>query len=317
MPKNINLEKEIMSSLQKSANNNTSSTGPILETLKNVKGSDELSSNLTGKEISLTQFINNPTGKGSAYVAKRSAIKQGLNLTFVKLLKEYRNAFYAIPYILSTGDILFLVKVPSEDYKNNKISYDVLIKFYHDSKKNMSSRNVQFFSNCPSFIYTYTYVFNKEGLLIPEYKSKFPNEALTQKPVVRNPIESLGYEKSLYIAGRYLMDSNCLSDNYISRYGKIMTETLKNEVNRRIADPENIVAIYQHAKYQQAKTHRKELDKNELKNRDKRNKDYADQQKKNTPKHTIFNKGPRGNITAKKALKNITSIKSSKSKKNK
>jgi len=290
---------------------------PLAEQKELMKDAKKDTSMVTGKEISMTQFVNNPTGKGSAYVAKRSAIRNGLNLTFVKLLRESRKQFYAIPYIYENGDIMFYVKVPSEDYEHNKISYDVLIKILYDNKKALSNRNVKFFSNCPSFIYTYTYVFNKEELLIDEYKSKFPNEALTMPPVIRNPIQSMGYEKSLYIACRYLLDSGCLSDTYIKRYGKIIDARILSDINNRIADPELIVSIYQHAKYKEAQNHRKELDAQTKKNRDEQLKQYAKTQKEQTPKHSIFTKSPRGNITARKALKSFVNIKPKKNIKNK
>jgi len=45
--------------------------------------------------MTVNKYISNPTGKGSAYVAKRSAIKNGLNLIYIKLLREHRREFYA------------------------------------------------------------------------------------------------------------------------------------------------------------------------------------------------------------------------------
>ena len=35
-------------------------------------------------KISIRQFTENPSGKGSAFLAKRAMIKQGLNATYVK-----------------------------------------------------------------------------------------------------------------------------------------------------------------------------------------------------------------------------------------
>ena len=83
------------------------------------------------------------------------------------------------------------------------------------------------YSNSPSFIYTYCYVYNQKGLLIDKLKSKLPQMALTKFPEVRNPIGSLGYEKSTYIAARYLIDGKCLSDEYVNRYSKTMTILLR------------------------------------------------------------------------------------------
>lgn len=150
--------------------------------------------------MTLTKYTSNPTGKGSAYVANRAAIKNGLNMIFIKLLREHRKEFYAVPYIYGNGDILYYIKVPSEDYDINKISYDVLFLLKYDKNLKRANRHMFLYSNSPSFIFTYCYVYNKHGLLIDKLKSKLPIEALTKPPVVRNPIESLGYDKSTYIA---------------------------------------------------------------------------------------------------------------------
>lgn len=255
---------------------------------------------------SIASYIANPTGKGSAYVANRSMIKQGLNLVFIKLLQKFRRQFYAIPYTYSNGDILFWVKVPSETYDQNKISYDVMFLIKYDKSKRRENRDIEVYSNCPSFVFTYCYVYNKRGLFLQKLREKMPIEALTKPPVIRNPIESLGFEKSTYIAARYLIDGHCLSDDYIAKFSKMMTDTLEHTIFREVADPETIVAVYQHAQYQYRKTHRKELSANEKKKRDERNKKYASEQKKIAPRGGfIFHKSPRSKITARKAKRSL------------
>lgn len=254
----------------------------------------------------LVKYISNPTGKGTAYVANRSAIKQGLNLTYIKLLREYRRAFYAQPYIYGNGDILFYVKVPSEDYKNNKISYDVLFLLKYDKSRERKHREMRVYSNSPSFIFTYCYVYNKNNMLIDFLKSKLPTEALTMPPEIRNPIQSFGFEKSTYIAARYLLDGNCLTDAYINLYGKTMNDTTQSTVLRNIADPELLISIYQHAKYEQRKTHKRELTNNQLADKRKEKAEYIRNQKKIMPKKGFIVKtSPRSKITARKAQRSL------------
>ena len=170
-------------------------------------------------------------------------------------------------------------------------------------------RNAKFFSNSPSFIFTYAYVFNQKSILVDKFKQKLPNQCLTQPPVIRNPIESLGYEKSIYIAGKYLMDSFALSENYIRRFGKKANALAEADLIRRIANPETLIAVYQHAKYLQAKTHRKPISANEKKKRDERNRRFAETQKRHRPEGRKgpfgFNVAPRPNLTARKAIKNM------------
>ena len=86
-------------------------------------------------KISIRQFTENPSGKGSAFLAKRAMIKQGLNATYVKLLNHYRRAFYAVPYVLDDGRYLYHVKVPSEMYT-----------FSFSSLNKQETKNVEEFS---------------------------------------------------------------------------------------------------------------------------------------------------------------------------
>lgn len=256
--------------------------------------------------VSLRGYVDNPSGSGTAYLASRKLIKQSLNSEFIKLLREYRREFYAVPYIYPNGDILFHVRVPSEFHRTNKLSYDVLFRLFHDEKKRRANRDIQVFSNCPSFVYTYAYVYNTKGLLIEKFKSILPNQCLSSAPKVRNPIGSMGYEKSTYIAARYLLEGFCLNDSYINMYGVMMTPEKEKELERKITDPEAIVVVYQHAKYNQSKTHRKPLDANVKRDRDQYSKEVAKGIKAARPvKSMISFKTPRSKITAKKAIKNI------------
>ena len=260
--------------------------------------------------ISIRQFTENPSGKGSAFLAKRAMIKQGLNATYVKLLNHYRRAFYAVPYVLDDGRYLYHVKVPSEMYNINRISYDVLIEFAADSTgKRLAMRNAKFFSNSPSFIFTYAYVFNAKQILIDDFKSALPNQCLTQAPVIRNPIESMGYEKSLYVACRYLQDSYALSEKYIVKFGKKYNSLIAMDLKRRIADPETLIAVYQHAQYMHRKTHRIKLTPSEIKKREDRAKRFSEAQKRNRPQGRIglfgIHIAPRPALTARKAAKLI------------
>lgn len=258
-------------------------------------------------KISLLQMVNNPSGKGSAYLAARYRIKQSMSSMYIKVLSKYRRQFYAVPFLYDDGRILFHVKVPSEAYNLNKISYDVLVEFDGKSNLRLSQRPAKFFSNSPSFIFTYAYVFNQKDILIDKFKSKLPSQCLTQAPVVRNPVESLGYEKSIFIAAKYLIDSMALSETYIRKFGKRMMPLTEIDLMRRIADPQTLIAVYQHAKYLQAKTHRKPLTQTEKQKRDQRNRKFAESQKRNRPegRKGLFGikVAPRPALTARKAQK--------------
>jgi hypothetical protein len=258
-------------------------------------------------KTTIRQYVDNPSGRGSAYLASRKAIKQGLNSTFIKLLSRFRQQFFAIPYKYSNGDILMHIKVPSEDYDKNKISYDVLFKIEFNDKVRYSQRNIKLFSNSPSFLFTYAYVFYHSSLIPDEFVSKLPNIAITQAPVVRNPVEALGYEKSTYMAARYMLDGFVLNDNYINRFGKIMNPLEEKRLLASIADPEKLVQIYAYAKELQAKKKNKPVNTARREKREELRREYITASKQNRPKKTgfIIKRGPQSKITAKQAKRSL------------
>ena len=85
-----------------------------------------------------------------------------------------------------------------------------------------------------------------------------------------------------------------------------MTSFLETQTFNKIADPELLVAIYQHAKYNKRKTHRKTISANEKNKRDKQHSNYIQSERKNRPVHGfIFQKTPRSKITARKAQRSL------------
>ncbi len=256
-------------------------------------------------KISMRQYIDNPY-KGSAFLASRKAIKAGLNLSFLNLIQKYRNLFYAIPYKYSNGDILFHVKVPSEEYQFNKLVYDIFFLIQYDKDKRYAQRNVRMISNSPNFLFTYAYVYFHDDIMIERFALKMPDEALNNKPVVRNPIESLGFEKSTYIAARYLVDGQILNDGYINKFGKNMNSFEEMNLENMFGDPEKIVQLYALGRELQAKTVRK-INLQRTAERQKLRSEYVEQSKKNRPesKGFIFKKAPRAKINAKQAKRNL------------
>ena len=256
--------------------------------------------------INIRQYIENPY-KGSAYLASRKMIKQGLNIAFLKLFQKHKKQFFAIPYIDSmSGDILFHVRVPSEEYDINKLTYDVLFQIKYDETIRYALRDIKMFSNSPSFLFTYAYVYYHEHLIIEDFANKIPLEALVNAPTVRNPIESRGYEKSTYFAARYLLDGMCLNDNYINKNKKSLNSFQILTLQNNIADPEAIVQIYALAKSLQVKAHRKVVDKERKVKREELRKSYLERRKVSTPSSSVFKKGPHATITrkAKRTLMN-------------
>ena len=136
--------------------------------------------------ITLEEYINNPYGKGNSTVPAivREATMNSYKHKFDNLmLRENGKIKYFLFQNKETNEYYSLVKVPSEIIP--KFYYDVVIKFYatadvKDAGRSMKNYYVQFFSNDPAFNYTYAYVFNKKGLLIPELKDKISEQCLKE-----------------------------------------------------------------------------------------------------------------------------------------
>ena len=157
-------------------------------------------------KMTYDQFIDNPLGKNSAVLtiaARQSIIESYSKKWDVILLREngvinhrfYKddkhNAYYAH------------FKIPSETVK--KFYYDVVIKFTADARVGEGGRDlfkysVQFYSNDPSFVYTYAYVFNKNDMFIKELSNRIGRDALRHPPKVTNPHQNTGYVKTLVFA---------------------------------------------------------------------------------------------------------------------
>ena len=148
-------------------------------------------------------------------MGKNNAVFSGRELFRAKYIdaldKLYVREGGKIDYILYTkGDNYYIyMKIPSEVVEN--FYYDVVVEFYPSSgsisnSRSLSDYDVRFFSNDPSFVYTYAYVFSKNDMFIKDLSSKMSKEALRKSPNERNPGYQVGYVKSLYFT--YLIMKN-------------------------------------------------------------------------------------------------------------
>lgn len=189
-------------------------------------------------ERTLLDYMHNPMGSGSAAMSGRDLIYNDLVKRFISL--EGKGSMIPVIYKDAKGNYFFHVMVPSETDREN--TYDVIIKF--ESSKEVENAttlkpyNVKFFSNIPSFTYTYAYVYNKNDLLVDELKDKFDKEVLLKAPVKRNPQETFGYEKSIFFAAYAIVND----DKYLNKLIiDSMTQTYtKKKLENAIRNDEKI-----------------------------------------------------------------------------
>ena len=184
--------------------------------------------------VTMKQFLVNPTGSGSASVARRDRIRLDMNNRFNTLYKKNKNKFKCeFFYDPKTNDIYYVLNIPSEVYSNDGLYYDVVIKLKGDPngklKKLLENREMQIFSNSPNFTYTYAYVFNSLDMLVDWCRPKAAPKSLTESPKLRNPDNTLGFEKSVYFSLIYITNflKKGLDEEYImSKSSKLDTKAI-------------------------------------------------------------------------------------------
>lgn len=133
----------------------------------------------------------------------------------------------------------FHIKIPSESQNGGKYKYDVVIRFFTDSaevanEKHLRNYYIQFFSNAPSFMYQYAYLYNKEGFLIKALYDKLDADYINVPPEKTNAGMKLMYDKTIYCACRYLSDQRF---RYLDKFGMMLAKKKdKSNFFRDISD---------------------------------------------------------------------------------
>ena len=138
------------------------------------------------------------------------------NATYSKMFNEHSIVFKNYTIIEDTYYIN--IGVPSETHKDKKFMYDVVIRFFPETEEVMKQthlRNykIQFFSNSPSFMYKYAYLYRKNGYLIDKLYDKIDSDYKDVEPKLTNAEMQMSYDKSIYIACRYLSENKFVALN--------------------------------------------------------------------------------------------------------
>lgn len=161
-------------------------------------------------DMTFEQYILNPMGRNNAVLnaTTRENIRKDYIDRFDKiLLRENGKINYKIYKDKKSNTYWFHIMIPSETVKG--FTYDVVLKFFADEKvkeagENLFKYNVNFYSNDPSFVYTFAHVFIENGLFIKELTPKMSKLAVKKDPKITNPSKLVGYVKTLYFAYLYM-----------------------------------------------------------------------------------------------------------------
>lgn len=204
-------------------------------------------------KITFDEYIQNPMGKENAVISNRTMYR---NLYVGKLnnimLREGGNITYKA-YNVGKRYICYL-KIPSEVVKD--FYYDVLIEFTPPKGKitgtTLKDYTVRFYSNDPSFVYTFAHAFIKNGLFFSDYADKMSKKAIKDPSKVKNPQNQVGYVKSLYFAYLIMTKRGLFSK---LRYVDIYSE---KAVKREVMNADEKIELRQEATKSNTVQHKKE-----------------------------------------------------------
>lgn len=221
----------------------------------------------------LTEFFNNPMGKGSAAL-NINAIKQKYDERYNSFYKDITHKSFFIK-----KDIYISINIPSSV---KGIFYDVVIKFTPNNKSagvSVIDMDYQFFSNSPSFLYTYANAYSKKKLLIRELDRKLSREMIKEMAKTRNPYSIISYDYTIYCALKYIL---------INGFDKISVLKLENNKTSTISDlyksVQNWETLQKKRKLQKISNKIEEEEKKMQKNIEITNNDNSDSSITKSPK---------------------------------
>lgn len=212
--------------------------------------------------ITLDNFINNPTGKGSSMMGKRENIKKDLAVRYSNILQKTSGVLnYQIFTDKNDEHYYFYFKIPSETF--NDLFYDVVLDFQCDDKKylkftTIADYSINFFSNSPHMTMTYTYVLNQNRIIVPFLKSKYSSDALNNAPKVRNPVEMFGFEKTCYYAALYIRDNRMYEKAFLRQHAVKFDSVSKNKILNSVMSQDHKFIQYQELKRKQSNEKKKQ-----------------------------------------------------------
>ena len=144
--------------------------------------------------IKINDYMNLRAINGTRILATRD-IQRILEMKYNELKKDIQ--------IIYVGDSKYegyrrvILNIPSESC-GTQLYYTTVIDILTEGKAQVQgSMYIKFFSNSPNFMFTYTYVYNKAGLLVEDYKKYLNKKALKEAPKKRNPRQLIGIEKTI------------------------------------------------------------------------------------------------------------------------
>lgn len=160
----------------------------------------------------LRDFIEHPIGKGDASIPNKALIMSALNAKYDKITTTDKASKISLTIFRNPASdtYWFWFVLPTETERDN--TYDVVYRFTdtnkaHRKELSIANYDIQVFANTPSFAYTYAYVYNQNDMLIQDLSSKLARDFYTKSPDTRNRNQNIFFDKYVYFAARYILDT--------------------------------------------------------------------------------------------------------------
>jgi hypothetical protein len=175
-------------------------------------------------KMTLREFYKNPMGKNGVETLTTNASSYVFKLRYEGVINRLKKKMPVKIYTESETSFYYHFLVPSD---TRNMNYDVVIHFYEnvenpdDTHMSLKDWNVEFFSNCPSFVFTYAFVYKHYGYFIPFLSDKLGKIVLNNKPVTKNPSMTLLWDKSIFYAIHHIMLHTQYSQRYMAKRNAI------------------------------------------------------------------------------------------------
>jgi hypothetical protein len=211
-------------------------------------------------------------------------IKLIMNDLVYRYIKNIKDKI-KVRYCKENNDYFIYAKIPSESndiYPDSApIFYDVIVQLTPPNKAAIALDSIReydakVFSNIPSFVFTFNYVYHYKRALIDLPSDYYTHRAMMEKPRVRNPLYLLGIDKSLWFTIFYLDEH------------KIFKRT---NIDSLIDANVNLLKLL---KEEKVKTQDRKLDECEL--REKHKRDLKEVERKEKQRHVAKFKMPKNKL---------------------
>ena len=188
-------------------------------------------------EMTFHDYIQNPMGRENAVISNRVMYRNLYQEKLDKILVREAGKIDIKAYHVGKRYICYL-KIPSEVI--DKFYYDVLIEFRPPKKitgNDLKEYLVRFYSNDPSFVYTFTHAFVKNDLFFKDFENKMSKKAIKERGKEKNPADQVGYVKSIYFAYLIMSKRGYFSKTkYVDKYSKSSLDREIEHADKKIKD---------------------------------------------------------------------------------